>query len=99
MTKLNKQLMPIPIFESEDDERDFWATHDSTDYIDWGKAQRVTFPDLKPTPGLPQLKTVSISLPEPFIDDLKALAYKRDIPFDTLIKIFLTERVEQEKRG
>ena len=76
---------------NEDEERDFWASHDSTEYIDWSEAQNVTMPKLKPT-----LKTISIRLPEIMIEELKLLANKRDVPYQSLMKIFLAERVEQE---
>ena len=95
MTTLKK---PIPKFDSEDEEREFWATHDSTDYVDWNEAERVEMANLKPsTSNLPD-KTVSITLPQSVVDDLKALAHNRDVPYESLIKVFLAERVEQEMR-
>lgn len=81
----------IPKFKNEDEERAFWATHDLTDYLDWTKARRVRFPNLKPT-----LRTISIRLPEHLIGDLKALGNERDIPYQALLKQFVAERVEQE---
>ena len=81
----------IPRFETEEDEREFWASADSTDYIDWDNAQRVVLPRLKPS-----TKTISLRLPELLLDQLKALAHKRDVPYQSLLKIFLAERVEQE---
>ena len=86
MTTLRKQ---IPKFESEDEEREFWATHDSTHYIDWSEAKRVEMPNLKPSSPSPPDKTVSITLPQSVIDDLKVLAHKRDIPYESLLKIYL----------
>lgn len=83
----------IPKFKNEDAEREFWATHDVTDYVDWRSARRVRFPNLKPT-----LRTISIRLPEHLIGDLKALGNKRDIPYQALLKQFVAERVEQEWR-
>lgn len=83
----------IPKFKSEDKEREFWATHDVTDYVDWKAARRVRFPNLKPT-----LRTISIRLPEHLIGDLKALGNERDIPYQALLKQFVAERVEQEWR-
>jgi predicted DNA binding CopG/RHH family protein len=80
-----------PKFKNEDEERDFWASHDSTEYVDWSKAKDVILPNLKPT-----LKTISIRLPEIMIEELKLLANKRDVPYQSLMKIFLAERVEQE---
>ena len=81
----------IPKFRNEDDEREFWASHDSTDYIDWSEAKKVIMPNLKPT-----LKTISIRLPEIMIQELKLLANKRDVPYQSLMKMFLAERMEQE---
>jgi len=91
MKKVKKKR--IPKFRNEGEERDFWASHDSTEYIDWSEAKNVTMPKLKPT-----LKTISIRLPEIMIEELKLLSNKRDVPYQSLMKIFLTERVEQELR-
>jgi predicted DNA binding CopG/RHH family protein len=88
-----KNLKPIPKFESEDEEREFWATHDSVDYVDWGRAKFASFPNLKPS-----TRTISLRLPESLIENLKVLANKRDVPYQSLLKIFLAERVEQELR-
>jgi predicted DNA binding CopG/RHH family protein len=81
----------IPKFQNEDEERDFWATHDSSEFIDWRQAKRLTFKNLKPS-----TKTISIRLPESLLDDLKLLANKRDVPYQSLLKIFLAERLKQE---
>jgi predicted DNA binding CopG/RHH family protein len=81
----------IPKFKNEDEERKFWASHDSTKYIDWAKAKDVVMPNLKPT-----LKTISIRLPEIMIEELKLLANKKDVPYQSLMKIFIAERVAQE---
>ena len=81
----------IPKFHDEDEERDFWATHDSTEFIDWRQAKRLTLKNLKPS-----TKTISIRLPESLIDDLKVLANKHDVPYQSLLKIFLAERIKQE---
>jgi predicted DNA binding CopG/RHH family protein len=89
-----KSLKPIPKFESEDEEREYWATHDSTDHIDWKRAKLVSFPRLKPT-----TRTISLRLPDPLLENLKMLANKRDVPYQSLLKIFLAERVEEELRG
>jgi len=91
MKKVKKKI--IPKFKNEDEERDFWASHDSTEYIDWSEAKNVTMPKLKPT-----LKTISIRLPEIMIEELKLLSNKRDVPYQSLMKMFLAERVEQELR-
>jgi len=81
----------IPVFKNEDEEREYWASHDSTEYIDWSKARKSTLSNLKPS-----LKTISIRLPEIMIEELKLLANKRDVPYQSLMKIFIAERVEQE---
>ena len=86
-----KKTPKIPHFKNEAEERAFWSKADSTRYIDWKKAKRVSFPNLKPT-----LKTISIRLPEMMIDDLKVLANKRDVPYQSLVKSFLSERIKQE---
>lgn len=81
----------LPKFESEDEERSFWADHDSTDFVDWGSARRRAFPNLRPT-----LRTISLRLPEFMIGHLKILANKRDIPYQSLLKQFLAERLQRE---
>ena len=83
----------IPEFRSEKDERKFWAEHDSTDFIDWQTAQTRRFPNLKPS-----LRTISLRLPVSMIEDLKVLANKRDVPYQSLLKVFLAERLERERR-
>ncbi len=83
----------IPKFSSEAKERTFWDSADSTEYIDWKKAKRVIFPKLKPS-----LKTISIRLPESMIEELKVLANKRDVPYQSLLKVYLGERIERELR-
>jgi len=88
---MRKTLKPIPHFRSEAEERRFWETHDSTDYVDWSKARRVSFPNLK-------LSTTSISLrlPQGLLDQIKVAANKRDVPYQSLIKVWLKERVDAE---
>ena len=83
----------MPIFKTEDEERAFWATHDSTEFIDWSKAKPTVFPNLKPS-----TKTISLRLPESIIAALKVLANKRDVPYQSLLKIFLAEKVQEEMR-
>jgi predicted DNA binding CopG/RHH family protein len=90
----HKPLKPIPRFENEDQEQEFWSAHDSTDYVDWGQAQRVTFRRLKPS-----TQTISLRLPAALLEDLKLLANKRDVPYQSLLKIFLAERVAEELRS
>jgi len=82
---------PIPEFKSEDEERKFWAAHDSTEYLDWDQAERVVFPKLKPS-----TKTISLRMPESMLNQIRVLANKRDVPYQSLIKIFLQERIDDE---
>ncbi len=87
----NVKKKKIPKFRNENEEREFWASHDSTDYMNWSETKEIIMPNLKPT-----LKTISIRLPEIMIEELKLLANKRDVPYQSLMKMFLAERVEQE---
>jgi predicted DNA binding CopG/RHH family protein len=89
MSKLKK----IPVFKSEDEERKFWAENDSTEFIDWKKSEKVILPKLKPS-----TKTISLRLPEHILDELKMMACKRDVPYQSLINIFLKDRLNQELR-
>ena len=87
-----KRLKTIPTFRSEDAEREFWATADSTEYFDWSKAKRVIFPNLKPSTA-----TISLRLPQGMLDELKVLANQRDVPYQSLLKVFLSERIATER--
>ena len=82
-----------PKFKTEEAERKFWSTHDSTAYLDWSKSRRVVFPNLKPTARL-----ISLRLPESMVQELKSLANKWDVPYQSLLKMFLAERIESEMR-
>lgn len=84
----------IPKFKSEDQEREFWASADSTEYVDWKKAKRMIFPNLKPS-----TKKISLRLPELMIEELKLLANKRDIPYQSLMKMYLAERIQHELKA
>ena len=88
-----KKLKKIPKFKNEDAERKFWSKADSTDYIDWEKSKKETFPNLKPS-----TKTISLRIPESMLDELKLIANKRDVPYQSLIKIMLKERIDLEFR-
>ncbi len=88
-----KKLKKIPKFKSEDEERNFWSNSDSIDYLDWKASKKVTFSNLKPS-----TKTISIRLPESMLDEIKALANKQDVPYQSLIKIILKERIDNEFR-
>ena len=83
----------IPRFKDEAAERRFWADHDSTEYVDWESAERVVLPNLKPTQ-----KTISLRLPAMMLAELKRLANKRDVPYQSLLKMFLAERLDEEAR-
>jgi len=84
----------IPRFQSEEEEQEFWATHDATDFIDFSQAQQALMPNLKPT-----LKTISIRLPETLLESIKVLAHKRDVPYQSLMKMLLAEGIERELRA
>ena len=88
-----KAKKKIPRFRSENGERSFWAKANSTDFVDWTKARTPDMPELKPT-----LRTISLRLPEPMLAELKRLANKRDVPYQSLLKMFLAERIEMELR-
>ena len=83
----------LPNFKTEQEEREFWDTHSSEEYVDWNKVEVIhaPFPKLKPS-----TKTISIRLPETMIEELKSLANKNDVPYQSLIKIYLAERIVQE---
>lgn len=85
---MSKKLKPVPRFTSEAAEKKFWETHDSAEYVDWSKAQRATFPNLKPT-----TKTISLRLPQHLLDAIKNAANARDVPYQSLIKVWLQEKV------
>ena len=86
-----KNLKKIPVFKDENEEAEFWAKHDSTEFIDYKKAKRTLFPNLKPS-----LRTIPIRLPESLLEHLKVLANKGDIPYQTLMKMDLAEKVEEQ---
>lgn len=87
----SKNLKPIPKFKSEAQERDFWETHDSTDYLDWSKAESVRFPNLKLS-----TQAISIRLPVSLLEQIKIEANKRDVPYQSLIKVWLAEKVHSK---
>ena len=90
---MKKKFKSIPKFRNEDEERDFWAKADSSEYFDWDKAEEVIFPNLKPS-----TESISIRLPQWLLARIKQLANARDVAYQSLIKIFLAERVEKELR-
>ena len=81
----------IPKFKDESQEREFWHTHDSTEYINWNNGEKVILPKLKPS-----IKTISLRLPENLLNELKLLANKKGVPYQSLLKMFLSERVDEE---
>ncbi|MBI2641642.1 BrnA antitoxin family protein [Candidatus Roizmanbacteria bacterium] len=91
---MKKKFKSIPKFKSQDEERDFWAKADSSEYFDWDKAEEVIFPNLKPS-----TESISIRLPQWLLARIKQLANARDVAYQSLIKIFLAERVEKELRS
>ena len=90
---MKKKLKEIPDFKNEDEEREFWHTHDSTEYVDWDKAETVVFPNLKPT-----TRTISLRMPASMLDRIRVMANKRDVPYQSLIKMFLSDRIEEEMK-
>ena len=84
-------MKEIPTFRTEEEEQKFWSEHDSTEYLDRSKARRGVFPNLKPS-----TKTISLRLPEAMLEELKLLANKRDVPCQSLVKVFLSERIDLE---
>ena len=89
MKKMNNR---IPGFKNEDDEREFWATHSPLDYFDARNAKGASFPNLKPS-----LKSISIRLPGDMLEELKILANKKDVPYQSLAKIFLARQIALER--
>jgi predicted DNA binding CopG/RHH family protein len=81
----------IPNFKSEGEEQEFWASHDSTQFIDWRKGAIGLFPQLKPS-----TQTISVRLPKSLLEALKVIANKRDVPYQSLMKVFLAERLQEE---
>jgi predicted DNA binding CopG/RHH family protein len=81
-----------PTFSSEDEERRFWAEHDTADYFDWDKAVQPTLPALKPS-----TTSISLRLPVAMLEDLKVLANKQDVPYQSLMKVYLAERIGRER--
>lgn len=85
---MKKKLKPIPRFANERKEREFWETHEPTEYVDWSKAKKVRFPNLKPS-----TVAISLHLPIPLLEEIKIAANKRDVPYQSLIKTWLAEKV------
>ncbi|GMQ83958.1 MAG: BrnA antitoxin family protein [Gammaproteobacteria bacterium] len=88
---MKKRLKPVPEFTNEDEERRFWEQNDSSEYLDWNQAQQVAMPRLKPT-----TKTISLRLPQHLLDSIKAAANARDVPYQSLIKVWLQEKLHKQ---
>jgi predicted DNA binding CopG/RHH family protein len=93
MPKRHKKLKPIPHFRSDEEAGKFWMTHDSAAFTDWSKARLVSFPKLRPSTA-----TISLRLPQGLLDQLRTLANQRDVPYQSLLKVYLAERIAQERR-
>ena len=89
----SKKLKPIPKFKSEEEEFKFWQKHDTADYVDWNKAQHTIFPNLKPSS-----QTISLRLPLAMLDDIKVMANKRDVPYQSLMKINIADEIARERQ-
>lgn len=89
---MSKQGRTPPEFKSEADERAFWESHDSTDYVDWSRAEPARLPNLKPT-----TKTISLRLPVSLLESIKIEAHRRDVPYQSLIKTWLAERLDRDR--
>ena len=85
-----KKLKPAPRFKSEAEERRYWESHDSSDHVDWSKAERARFPNLKPS-----TQSISLRLPVSLLERIKMAANKRDVPYQSLIKTWLSEKSEK----
>jgi predicted DNA binding CopG/RHH family protein len=92
MSKPAKPLKPIPKFRSHEEAGEFWMTHDTTEYLDWSKAQRVQFPKLRPS-----TTTISLRLPQGMLDELRIRANQQDVPYQSLLKVYLAERLAAER--
>ena len=90
---MKKKPKEIPAFNNEDEEREFWGKSDSSEYVDWDNAEQVIFAKLKPT-----TRTISLRLSGSMLDKIRLVANKRDVPYQSLIKIFLSERIDEEMK-
>lgn len=92
--KQKRKLKPVPKFRNEDEEREFWWNHDTTDYFDYSKENRVTI-EFDPSYEKP-VKLISIRVPREMLHKLKAIAIKRDIPYQSLIKMYLADKIKED---
>ena len=94
---MKKKIKPVPKFRNEQDERDFWNTHDTTEYFDFSKASRV---EIEFDRGIEApVKSISLRLPREMLNQLKVLANKKDIPYQSLIKVYLAEKIAEERKA
>jgi len=94
---MKKKIKPIPKFKNERDEREFWTTHDTTDYFDFSESNRV---EIEFDPGIEApVKSISLRLPRDMLNQLKVLANKKDIPYQSLIKVYLSEKIAEERNA
>ncbi len=88
---MSKKLKEMPVLKNEEEEREFWAENDSTDYVDWNQADSIILPKLKPT-----TRTISLRISASMLEKIRLVANKRDVPYQSLIKSFLQERIDKE---
>ncbi len=88
-----KKIKPIPKFRDEEEEFKFWEKHDSAGYIDWSKAKKAVFPNLKPSS-----QTISLRLPLAMLEDIKVMANKRDVPYQSLMKVIIADAIARERQ-
>jgi predicted DNA binding CopG/RHH family protein len=93
MRKSAKKLKPVPKFRSHEEAGEFWMSHDTTAYLDWSNAQKVRFTRLRPSTA-----TISLRLPQAMLEALRVLANERDVPYQSLLKVYLAERIAEERR-
>jgi predicted DNA binding CopG/RHH family protein len=94
---MKKKARPVPKFRKEQDERDFWHTHDTTEYFDFSKSRRVEI-EFDPEVEAP-VKSISLRLPREMLNELKVLANKKDIPYQSLIKVYLAQKIAEERKA
>ena len=95
--RVKKKTKPVQKFRRERDEREFWSTHDTTDYFDFSKSSRV---EIEFDPGIEApVKSISLRLPREMLNQLKVLANKKDIPYQSLIKVYLAEKIAEERKA
>nr|VFK42860.1 MAG: Predicted DNA binding protein, CopG/RHH family [Candidatus Kentron sp. TC]VFK42893.1 MAG: Predicted DNA binding protein, CopG/RHH family [Candidatus Kentron sp. TC] len=88
---MTEKRKSVPGFYTEQQEREFWESHDSTEYVDWNRARRIRLPNLKPS-----TKSISLRLPVSLLENIKIAANKRDVPYQSLIKLWLAEKIETQ---